>query len=356
MPQTPVDPALPPSDLGLSWSPITEHDLDRWYALIRDIETHDQPAERNAREDLLDGLSEQAVGDATRNTLLGVDADGAAQAFAHLMSPEATTLRRVYLWGGVHPRWRGRGVGRELLRWQTERARGWISEQAAAPGGTALPWRIVLSVQEEHTDRARLAAAGGYTGIRWFHDMLAPLGGDDAVAVPDLRLPDGLEVVPYRLDLDEAVRLAHNESFAGHWGSQPRTPQFWRHWVSGHRTFRAGWSRLVLDPTRPDPGGTPAVAGYLISHAYEQDWEALGHSQGWIALLGVRPAWRGRGLAPALLSAAMRALTADGIESAGLDVDTGNASGALDLYTGMGFRVEHTSVAWALESPDAAGL
>ena len=44
------------------------------------------------------------------------------------------------------------------------------------------------------------------------------------------------------------------------------------------------------------------------------------------------------------------------MEAAGLVVDTGNASGALALYTGMGFGVEHTSVSWALESPDATGI
>ena len=47
-------------------------------------------------------------------------------------------------------------------------------------------------------------------------------------------------------------------------------------------------------------------------------------------------------------------LQADGIDAAGLNVDTGNASGALNLYLGMGYSVEQTSVAWAFESPSAS--
>ena len=75
-----------------------------------------------------------------------------------------------------------------------------------------------------------------------------------------------------------------------------------------------------------------------------------------MSLIGVRPKWRGRRLAAALLAENMRCLEAAGIDAGGLEVDTGNASGALDLYLGMGYSVEHTSVAWALESPDASGL
>ena len=91
------------------------------------------------------------------------------------------------------------------------------------------------------------------------------------------------------------------------------------------------------------------VAAYLAAHVYPQDWEALGHSQGRVDLIGVRPAWRGRGLAPALLAEALRTFAAAGMDAAGLDVDTGNETGALRLYEGMGFGVHRTSVTWSIE-------
>jgi ribosomal protein S18 acetylase RimI-like enzyme len=94
------------------------------------------------------------------------------------------------------------------------------------------------------------------------------------------------------------------------------------------------------------------VAGYVVSHAYQQDWEALRFSQGWVALIGVRPAWRGRKLAPALLAGVLRAYADDGMDAAGLDVDTGNATGALTLYEGMGFHVKQTYIMCALENAE----
>jgi len=58
--------------------------------------------------------------------------------------------------------------------------------------------------------------------------------------------------------------------------------------------------------------------------------------------------------APALLAAALRAFARDGMDKAGLDVDTGNASGALRLYERMGYTVEHTSVTCTIDGEGAA--
>lgn len=342
-------PLLPSPDLGLTWRPISVEDIATWHEVVQAIEAADEPSERMDPDDLVEELTDGSYKDPARDSLIGIDGDGVARAFGHVWLLPGATLRRVFLWGGVHPDWRGRGIGRQVLRWQTERAHEALAEQASD-----VPWRIAVIHQQRLADRSALCAAAGYTAIRWSHDMVRPVG-PDAPPIPDIDLPAGLEVAPWTDDLDEAVRLAHNEAFANHWGSQPRDAEAWKTWTIEHRTFRRDWSRVVLDPTQPEDG-RPAVAGYLSSHAYSQDWEAKGYTQGWVALVGVRPTWRGRGLAPALLAAAMRAYAASGIDSAGLDVDTGNATGALNLYTGMGFSVEHTSVAWALESSGAEGL
>jgi ribosomal protein S18 acetylase RimI-like enzyme len=349
-------PFKPPSDLGLTWRAITLDDIDIWHELVGAVELCDKSSQRLDRDDLIDELTNGSYKDPARNTLIGVDADGAARAYGNMDVLPGGTLRRVFLGGGVHPDWRRRGIGREVLRWQTARAHEALTEQVTADSGAAqIPWRI-FSIHEEHlSDRNALFDAAGYAAIRWFHDMVRPLGGDSA-PIPEISVPEGMHLAPWTADLDEPVRLAHNESFAGHWGSQPRDEELWKESVTEHRTFRCDWSRVVIDRTQPDGDGRPAVAGYLAAYAYPQDWPAKGYSQGWVALLGVRPAWRGRHLGAALLAENMRCLKADGIGAAGLDVDTGNASGALDLYRGMGYTVAHTYVGRALESPDASGL
>jgi ribosomal protein S18 acetylase RimI-like enzyme len=59
--------------------------------------------------------------------------------------------------------------------------------------------------------------------------------------------------------------------------------------------------------------------------------------EGWIQALGVRRAWRKRGVATALLCQSMRAFKAAGLDYATLGVDTQNLTGALQLYERLGF-------------------
>ena len=69
--------------------------------------------------------------------------------------------------------------------------------------------------------------------------------------------------MPWSTELDEQVRLAHNEAFADHWGSEPRTAQ---EWAQGRSMFAPTWSFAAIDEA------TGEVAGYLMSARYEQDW------------------------------------------------------------------------------------
>ncbi len=340
-------PALPPPALGLTWRPLTPDDVPAWHGLQQAIEVADDATERYDTDDLLEELTVGSHKDPALDSLVGLDADGVPRAFGHNNLLPGESLRRAYLWGGVHPQWRGRGIGRELLRWQADQAR-WAWAQQERDGAPSTPWRLVVSHPERLTANNALARRLGFTAVRWFHDMVRELTTEGAPSVPELAVEEPLVLVPWTADLDEAVRLAHNEAFAGHWGSQPRDEEAWQQWGIGHKNARRDWSFVVLDPTREEDGH-PAVAAYTLSNAYTQDWAAQGYTQGWTGLLGVRPDWRGRRLAPALLAAAMRAFAADGMQKAGLDVDTGNASGALRLYEGMGYRVEHTSVTWAVD-------
>jgi ribosomal protein S18 acetylase RimI-like enzyme len=54
-------------------------------------------------------------------------------------------------------------------------------------------------------------------------------------------------------------------------------------------------------------------------------------------------------VAPALLAASMGAFRADGMQYAELDVDSENPSGALGLYTRLGYEVVHGSAMYSIE-------
>ncbi|HYU58389.1 MAG TPA: GNAT family N-acetyltransferase [Actinomycetota bacterium] len=60
--------------------------------------------------------------------------------------------------------------------------------------------------------------------------------------------------------------------------------------------------------------------------------------RGWIAELGVRPAWRDRGIGVALLRASFARFARLGLREALLSVDSENATGATCLYERVGMR------------------
>lgn len=334
---SPTSP-LPPGDAlratGLTWRPIAAADVPAWHRLVRAIEAADQPAERYSAGDLQDELLDGSWKDPRTDSLLGLDADGTPRAFAHVeVRPGDTRSVRAFCWGGVDPTWRGRGVGRALLAWQEELARRKI-----AASGKAVPGRVMVHVEGRLQDRRRLAERAGFRPVRWFVDMTRRLD----TAPPEVELPAGLRLVPFDPAYSERTRLAHNEAFAEHWGSEPRAPEDWERATVGGRSFRPDWSFVVLDGDE--------VAAYTLGSAYRQDWEGQGYTCGWTDLLGVRPAWRGRRLARALLAASMRAFAASGMERADIGVDSENAFGALDLYRRLGYEPVHRSIAYTKDA------
>lgn len=336
----------PPAHLELSWRPLTASDAPALHALLQAVEDADATPQRESYEEVVE-LFEGEWKDVPRDSLGGFDADGALRAYGFVeVRPGDTSTVRAFLRGGVHPRWRGRGIGRALVAWLEGRGR-----QKLAEAGKELPARLAVFVDEAARDHRRLWAAAGFSPIRWYTDMRRDL----AAPLPDAADPAGVRVVPWSPELDEAVRVAHNETFADHWGSEPHTPESWRH--DSH--FMPSWSFVALaqepgDPENPEGtagAGTdgPVVAGYLVSGRYEQDWEPLGYTTGYTELLGVRRPWRGTGLASALLRHAMTAYRADGMQYASLGVDTDNPSGAHGLYARLGYERTHGQVLYSVE-------
>jgi ribosomal protein S18 acetylase RimI-like enzyme len=91
---------------------------------------------------------------------------------------------------------------------------------------------------------------------------------------------------------------------------------------------------------------TAEVAGYQLASHDPDIAVQRGFREGYTELLGVRRKYRGRGIARALLADAMRRFTAAGMDVASLDVDSENPSGALGLYTRLGYRAVNRTMAW----------
>jgi mycothiol synthase len=67
---------------------------------------------------------------------------------------------------------------------------------------------------------------------------------------------------------------------------------------------------------------------------------------GYVGAIGVRPAWRGKGIAKALLYGTFAELWRRGTTRATLDVDSQNATGAVAPYERVGMHVDSCGVAF----------
>jgi ribosomal protein S18 acetylase RimI-like enzyme len=127
---------------------------------------------------------------------------------------------------------------------------------------------------------------------------------------------------------EERVYEAHMDAFADHWDFRRQPYEDWRSYaVESHRFDPTLWW-LVED------GGE--LAGLAMNA-----WHGSGDpGYGWIHVLGVRPQWRKRGIASALLLHSFRDFGERGATRVGLGVDAENTTGAVRLYERAGMRPE----------------
>ncbi|HVR78443.1 MAG TPA: GNAT family N-acetyltransferase [Acidimicrobiia bacterium] len=251
--------------------------------------------------------------------------------------PSGERQERAYLQGVVNPDFRGQGVGRQLLGWEIERARDSLS--TCEP---SIPWYIGVAEWEGVEDAHRLYRRFGMKPVRYIKEMLRPL--DAPVGVD---IPDGIELIPWDRSLDEAARIAQNEAFADHWGSTPTDPESYQ-----HRLERQG-TRLNLSFMAR---AGDEVVGICLNGIYPDDETATGRREGWIESLGVKRAWRGKGVASAMVRASINVFLDEGMTHSSIGVDADNPTGAFGLYQSLGFEVLHGTIISELEVATGATL
>lgn len=318
---------------GLDFRPLRPSDVAGWLALTRRIAAFED-APLHAQRSELEAACTDTVNPVAENSLAGVDRGGVLRAYAGVSkNPDGD---KAIIQGGVDPLWRRRGVGSGLLAWQQAQAAARFAVDNAlgdyAGSGPREP-TVRNYVEEGNPGQQAMLAGAGYSTVRYFATMKRHLS-----QIPAVPLSEGIAIVSLTPELSEAVRLAHNEAFADHWGSEPRSPERWAV-LMGHEHQRTDLCTVAVDTA------TGEVAGYQLA-TVDPDESAGGGGEGCTELLGVRRAWRGRGIAPALLADAMTRFAAAGLGSATLEVDTENPSGALGLYERMGYQPGRRSMAW----------
>jgi len=80
------------------------------------------------------------------------------------------------------------------------------------------------------------------------------------------------------------------------------------------------------------------LAGMVLARIDEKENDAHQRRRGHTEHIFVRPAWRGRGLASALIARSLQVLKEQGMQEAELGVDSENDSAAFRLYERMGYK------------------
>lgn len=317
---------------GLTARPLRADDMAAVADLLAAAEPVDDVGENEDADDLTEFLVNDRV-DLDRDSVAVLAGDALV---AYACAVDVGDHRDEYapmLLGRVHPDRRGQGIGRALVGWLL--ARGAELHRERHP---EMPARFGIGVPSAMTSLEALVRRAGFAPVQYFFVMRRPL--TDLPAVRDV---DGAELQPFDPARDDEVRRLHNLAFVDHFGSAERDEFAWRTWVTGQRAFRPDLSRLALVDG--------AVVGYNLAYEYDADTEATGVREVYLGQIGVHPAARGRGLASALIAASLRAAAADGVDRAGLTVDTNNTTGALHLYERLGFAVDKRETVWALRVP-----
>ncbi|MET8050077.1 GNAT family N-acetyltransferase [Streptosporangium sp. NPDC005286] len=317
--------------MTVEWAPLGKDDVGAWAELLVAIDAVDQVGGRSDADDLAEELVNPLL-DPVEGTL-GAWESGRLVAYGVTMARAAAEpVHRMSLWGGVHPEYRRRGLGGHLLEWAIGNTP--VLHERRFPGQ---PLELHVEVDTRNEGLRALVAGAGMEPARWFYGMALDLSAE----LPEVSLPDGLRIVTYRDDLEDAVREVRNRSFVDHWGSVQHTPESWRNTVVGVKVFRPDGSFVALDASGES-------VGVLLTHYFEADTEATGVREAWIQIIGTLREWRGRGVASVLLAHALREFRAQGYDKAGLGVDADNPTGALGIYTRAGFEIAHRTADYGL--------
>lgn len=310
--------------VALQWTMLDQQSVPAWVELTNLLAQVDGTEEFYSAEDLAEKLQEDGF-DPAHDSIAVWNSDHLA-AFAQLRVKPGLTHQdghvRAQITAGVHPRYRGRGIGREIFERIEQRARILAAERH--PG---VPLELRSSGRLASDPVRPFLAERGYSPARYFTAMARPLPGGDLGEID----PRAQPLTP---DLHEATRLAHNDAFASHWGSAPTSAEDWQHAVCAHAA-RPQYSFVVTEE-RADPS-SPTVLAYCMA-AQWVDREL------YVTLVGTRPSARGRGLARAVLSATISTGAGSGaFEAIELDVDSQSPQGADTLYASLGFTAVRTT-------------
>jgi ribosomal protein S18 acetylase RimI-like enzyme len=174
----------------------------------------------------------------------------------------------------------------------------------------------------------------GYSAVRFEAALVRP----DLENIPDLTLPEGVELREVTPEMIRPIFDAHWEAFRGSWDFYEAQEENFQQFVDDPLIDTSMWKIAWVGDT---------VVGQVKSFINAEENAAMGYLRGYTEYISTHAEWRNKGIAGALLAASLHELKDRGMTEAALGVDTENPGGAFQLYTKLGFELRAYEVAYA---------
>lgn len=217
-------------------------------------------------------------------------------------------IGRTVASGGVLEGRRHEGIGRDLLES--------VVHYTSSLGASVLH----VEAPSDGTEARHILEAEGFREIKRYWKMRW-----EGPKAPAVALRDGFKLRSFRLGQDEAALTAlQNTAFSTSWGFCSNTVEEISARVRFSRCHPEGII-LAMDGDR------------LAAYNWTMRTSEGPGGTGWVAMTGVHPDYRSKGLGRAVVVAGMEYLKAMAVDAIELEVDSENQP-ATKLYLGLGFR------------------
>lgn len=235
-----------------------------------------------------------------------------------------------YPFGILLPGYWGRGIASLMLRYAEDKCKDIADAKHKGMDRRFRIWKKKKAVETVNFLREK-----GYAIERYFFAMDRPI----ELPLDEHPLPPGLEIRAVEPAHYRAIWNADNEAFRDHWGYTEPSEEMFEAWQND-RMFQPHLWKVAWDGDR--------VAGIVQNMVDEEENRTYNRKRGYTENISVGRAWRGKGVASALIAESIRMFRAMGMDHTHLSVDSENLSGALKLYQSLGYTVDEDQTSYNL--------